>query len=167
MIPNPAVQADSFLTLHYRLSGGMGDVINTFLGHPATLSMGTGQLAPALENLLLGLHEGAQHVFDINQQDAHNGGATHPFGQHQPQMVQWLAYSELLAMGDATEKYTVGDVLHFPTPDGLGQFAGLVLAVKHDTTPDLSKKPSAIQLDFNHPLAGKSLVFEVKILGVL
>ena len=49
----PTVQADSFLTLHYRLSGASGDVINTFAGKPATLSLGTGELAPAVEAKLL------------------------------------------------------------------------------------------------------------------
>lgn len=33
---------DSFLTLHYRLAGAHGDVINTFGALPATLSMGSG-----------------------------------------------------------------------------------------------------------------------------
>ena len=45
----PVVQADSFLTLHYRLSGPQGDVIDTFLEQPATLSLGNGELSPAIE----------------------------------------------------------------------------------------------------------------------
>ncbi|HET9206114.1 MAG TPA: peptidylprolyl isomerase, partial [Burkholderiaceae bacterium] len=45
----------SFLTLHYRLAGPDGtDVINTFGARPATLSLGAGQLAPAMEALLIG-----------------------------------------------------------------------------------------------------------------
>ena len=43
------VRPDSFLTLHYRLSGADGDVINTFAESPATLQMGSGMLAEALE----------------------------------------------------------------------------------------------------------------------
>ena len=54
----PVVKVDSFLTLHYRLSGEHGDVINTFGGQPATLSMGDGALAEPLEQRLLGLAEG-------------------------------------------------------------------------------------------------------------
>ena len=38
----PTVQPGSFLTLHYRLAGPAGDVINTFTDKPATLSLGTG-----------------------------------------------------------------------------------------------------------------------------
>jgi FKBP-type peptidyl-prolyl cis-trans isomerase SlpA len=54
------IEPGSFLTLHYRLAGPDGaDVVNTFGGKPATLSLGTGQLAPALERHLIGLEEGA------------------------------------------------------------------------------------------------------------
>jgi len=51
----PRVQAGSFLTLHYRLGGSGGDIINTFEGKPATLSLGTGELSPAMEACLIGL----------------------------------------------------------------------------------------------------------------
>ena len=60
------VDASSFLTLHYRLSSVHGqDFVNTFEGQPATLSLGSGQLSPALEQRLLGLEEGAQQTFDL------------------------------------------------------------------------------------------------------
>jgi FKBP-type peptidyl-prolyl cis-trans isomerase SlpA len=50
------IEPGSFLTLHYRLAGPDGaDVINTFGDKPATLSLGTGQLAPAMEARLIGL----------------------------------------------------------------------------------------------------------------
>ena len=54
----PRVQAGSFLTLHYRLAGPAGDIINTFEGKPATLSLGAGDLAPANEQRLIGVAEG-------------------------------------------------------------------------------------------------------------
>ena len=61
----PSVQAGSFLTLHYRLSGPAGDVINTFADKPATLSLGTGELSPAVEQRLLGLCEGTRATFEL------------------------------------------------------------------------------------------------------
>ena len=61
------VQPGSFLTLHYRLAGPAGDIINTFDGKPATLSLGAGELSPAVENLLLGLPEGAHTSFEAVQ----------------------------------------------------------------------------------------------------
>ena len=39
MQATPTIEASSFLTLHYRLSGPQGDIINTFGGPPATLSL--------------------------------------------------------------------------------------------------------------------------------
>jgi len=54
MASDPArVQPDSFLTLHYRLSGPGGEVVSTFGGKPATLSLGAGALAPGMEQRLL------------------------------------------------------------------------------------------------------------------
>ena len=72
-------------------------------------------------------------------------------------MQQWVKRSLLAKLGDPLEVYTVGDVVQFPTPNGQGHYAGTVMEVSE----------SAVQFDFNHPLAGHSVVFEVKVLGVL
>ena len=57
------VQPGSFLTLHYRLAGPDGaDIVNTFADKPATLSLGTGELAAALEQRLLGWPRHARGV---------------------------------------------------------------------------------------------------------
>ena len=143
------VDPGSFLTLHYRLAGPQGDVVSTFGGKPATLTLGTGELSPAVEERLVGLEEGAHASFDLP------AGAA--FGERNPDMVQWLARRELDSMGDPNERYEVGDVVQLPTPDGLGQFAGTVAELGED----------AILFDFNHPLAGQPVTFEVQIIGVL
>ena len=144
------VEPGSFLTLQYRLAGPQGDVVNTFGGKPATLSLGAGELSPVLEQRLVGLAEGARAAFDIPAGEA--------FGERNPDMIQWLARKELDAMGDPQERYAVGDVIHLPTPDGQGQFAAVVQAVRDD---------GALRLDFNHPLAGQPVTFEVQVIGVL
>ena len=144
------VEPGSFLTLHYRLAGPQGDVVNTFGGKPATLSLGAGELSPVVEQRLVGLAEGARAAFDIPAGEA--------FGERNPDMIQWLARKELDAMGDPQERYAVGDVIHLPTPDGQGQFAAVVQAVRED---------GALRLDFNHPLAGQPVTFEVQVIGVL
>ena len=144
------VEPGSFLTLHYRLAGPQGDVVNTFGGKPATLSLGAGELSPVLEQRLVGLAEGARAAFDIPAGEA--------FGERNPDMIQWLARKELDAMGDPQERYAVGDVIHLPTPDGQGQFAAVVQSVRDD---------GALRLDFNHPLAGQPVTFEVQLIGVL
>ncbi|MDE2430609.1 MAG: peptidylprolyl isomerase, partial [Burkholderiales bacterium] len=62
----PVVTADSYLTLHYRLATLEGDdIISTFHESPATLQMGTGQLAPQLEEALLGLEEGTHTTQEL------------------------------------------------------------------------------------------------------
>lgn len=144
------VEPGSFLTLHYRLAGPQGDVINTFGGKPATLSLGAGELSPAMEERLLGLAEGAQATFDIPPGEA--------FGQRNPDMVQWLPRKELDSLGDPDERYAAGEVVQLPTPDGQGQFAAVVLEVRGD---------GALRLDFNHPLAGQPVTFQVHLIGVL
>jgi FKBP-type peptidyl-prolyl cis-trans isomerase SlpA len=137
------IQEGSFLTLHYRLAGPDGaDVINTFADKPATLSLGAGQLAPAMEQRLLGLPEGA------------HGEA---FGDRNPELLQRVKLALLHELGDPDAEYGVGDVVQFPTPDGQGAYAGVVREVGADW----------LLFDFNHPLAGKPVRFEVHVLGVL
>ena len=144
------VQPGSFLTLHYRLAGPDGlDVVNTFTQGPATLSLGTGQLAPAIEAHLIGLPEGAHESFDLAP------GAA--FGARNPDMQQRVKLSLLRELGDPEAQYGVGDVVQFPTPDGNAGYAGVV----RECGPDW------LLFDFNHPLAGQPVRFEVKLLGVL
>ena len=145
------VQEGSFLTLHYRMSGPGGQVIiDTFDGQPATLSLGSGQLSPAIEQHLIGLEEGSRHVIELDDGEA--------FGERQPDMVQWVARRLLNELGDAHEQYVAGDVVQFPTPDGLDSYAGSVVEVRED---------GAVLFDFNHPLAGQPVRFEVQLIGVL
>ena len=144
------VEPASFLTLHYRLAGPQGDIINTFSEKPATMSLGSGTLSPALEQRLLGLAEGTRVVMEIPAGEA--------FGDHIAEMQQWVARKLLNELGDPTEKYVAGDVVQFPTPDGLGSYAGTVLQVNEE---------GAVLFDFNHPLAGQPVTFEVELIGVL
>ena len=144
------VHAGSFLTLHYRLAGPQGDVIITFDDKPATLSLGAGELSPALEQRLLGLSEGMRTTFHLPAGEA--------FGERNPEMQQWVARKLLNDFGDPDEQYQVGDVVQFPTPDGQGSYAGAVLQVRED---------GAVLFDFNHPLAGQPVSFEVHIIGAL
>jgi FKBP-type peptidyl-prolyl cis-trans isomerase SlpA len=144
------VQPGSFLTLHYRLAGPAGDIINTFDDKPATLSLGSGELSPAVEQRLVGLEEGVRAVFELPPGEA--------FGERKADMVQWVARKLLTALGDPLEHYSVGEVVQFPTPDGQGSYAGAVREVRED---------GAVLFDFNHPLASQPVTFEVLVIGVL
>jgi FKBP-type peptidyl-prolyl cis-trans isomerase SlpA len=144
------VRPGSFLTLHYRLAGPDGaDVINTFDGKPATLSLGSGQLAPAMEARLIGLAEGTRAVFDLPAGEA--------FGERNAQLLQKVRLELLREHGDPDAQYAVGDVVQFPTPDGQGAYAGVVRETGEGW----------LLFDFNHPLAGQPVRFEVDLLGVL
>ncbi len=145
------VQPGSFLTLHYRLAGPAGDVINTFNDKPATLTLGNGELSPALEQRLLGLEEGTRASFDLAAGEA--------FGPRNAEMQQWVARQMLSELGDPDEQYAIGDVATFPTPDGQGSYAGTVIEVR--------ESDGAVRFDFNHPLAGQPVTFEVEVIGAL
>ena len=148
-LPN-RVQPGSFLTLHYRLAGPDGRaVVDTFADKPATLSLGSGQLAPAIEQRLLGLEEGAEAQFELP------AGAA--FGERNPEMLQRVKLSLLHQLGDPEAEYAVGDVVEFPTPDGQGAYAGVVR----------EQGEGWLLFDFNHPLAGQAVRFDVKLLGVM
>ena len=146
---NTTIGPESFLTLHYRLSGPQGDVINTFHDKPATLSMGSGELSASVEQRLMGLSEGAHTRFELAAGEA--------FGERNPDMVQWVSKRALREFGDPHEEYAVGDVVQFPAPTGQGSFAG---AVQQVTDED-------VLFDFNHPLAGQPVTFEVHVIGIL
>ncbi|GAP38031.1 FKBP-type peptidyl-prolyl cis-trans isomerase [Piscinibacter sakaiensis] len=144
------VQPGSFLTLHYRLCGPDGSaVVDTFGESPATLSVGAGELSPAVEGRLIGLAEGAHERFELAAGEA--------FGPRNPELVQRVARRLLAELGDPDERYAVGDVVRFPTPDGQGAYAGVVRELGGDW----------VLFDFNHPLAGQPVSFEVQLIGVL
>jgi FKBP-type peptidyl-prolyl cis-trans isomerase SlpA len=139
----------SFLTLHYRLSGPQGDIINTFGGLPATLTLGSSELSPALEHRLLGLHEGDRQTFEVPAGEA--------FGQRNPELIQWVSRKLLAELGDPNETYVAGEVVQFPAPGGQGSMAGAVRQVT----------ANQVLFDFNHPLADQPVRFEVHIIGIL
>jgi FKBP-type peptidyl-prolyl cis-trans isomerase SlpA len=144
------VQPSSFLTLHYRLTGPDGTaVVDTFGTQPATLSLGCGQLAPAIEARLLGLAEGTRAVFELP------AGAA--FGERNPELLQRVKRSLLRELGDPEADHALGDVVEFPTPDGSATYAGVVRERADDW----------LLFDFNHPLAGLPVRFELELLGVL
>ena len=149
---NPSVfvvTPTSYLTLHYRLASVDGNnIVSTFEEKPATLQLGTGQLAPFLEACLIGMQEGAHTVFELPPEKA--------FGPRNPNLIQRLSRATLDENSGGGDEYAVGDLIEFNAPSG-GQFAGVLRVIDAD---------SAV-FDFNHPLAGQTVKFEVQIIGIL
>jgi FKBP-type peptidyl-prolyl cis-trans isomerase SlpA len=139
------VSPDSLVTLHYRLATADDTpLVSTFDASPATLQLGNGELAPPLEACLDGLPLGERHVFLLEPEQA--------FGPHNPDLVQRLARADLPRGGEVA----VLSMIEFAGPDG-ARFTGLVRELDAE---------SAL-LDFNHPLAGKAIRFEVEVVGIL
>jgi FKBP-type peptidyl-prolyl cis-trans isomerase SlpA len=110
--------------------------------------LGTGQLAPFLEERLMGLSEGAEQTFILTPEQS--------FGFHNPELLQRVSRTTLRKNSQLGEEYRVGDVVEFAAPGG-GRFAGVLLEVNEDDA----------LFDFNHPLAGQTLRFDVRIIGIL
>ena len=139
------VSPDSYLTLHYSLADVDGsEHVSTFDLSPATLQMGSGQLAETLERCLLGMAAGQRQVFQLSADDA--------FGAHNPRLVERIARSAL----PPEIELRVNSLIEFSAPDG-GGFAGFLRELS-DT--------SAL-FDFNHPLAGKPVRFEVEVIAIM
>lgn len=148
-LPQPVVTQDAYLTLHYRLASADGvDMISTFSGTPSTLQLGHGQLAPFLEECLLGLSEGVHQVFDLPPEKA--------FGPRNPELIQRVSRATLEENSAFDAEYKVGDLVDFAAPSG-GRFAGVLREIDEQ----------GALFDFNHPLAGQPVRFEVKIIGIL
>ncbi len=110
--------------------------------------MGLGQLAEPLERCLLGLAQGAHGTFDLPAGQA--------FGDRNPALVQRVTRAMLDANAEPGTDWTPGDLVDFPAPDG-SRYAGVLKAIDE----------RGAVFDFNHPLAGRPIRFEVRIIGVL
>ena len=139
------VKSDSFLTLHYRVTTDDGEeFLNTFDMSPATLMMGSGQLADTLESCLIGLEEGTQTGFDLPPEKA--------FGLPTDRLIERISLSALPAGMELKEN----SVVEFTAPNG-SAFSGFLRELTD--THGL--------FDFNHPLAGKYIRFDVHLIGVM
>ena len=131
------------VTLHFALRLENGDTVDsTFDKSPATFKVGDGSLLPGFEAALFGFKAGDKRELQILPENA--------FGQPNPQNVQIIARSQfndmelseglLVIFNDAANTELPGVVKAFDDEQGT--------------------------IDFNHPLAGKTLTFDVEIFEV-
>ncbi|AJP58502.1 peptidylprolyl isomerase [Pandoraea vervacti] len=148
-VATPVVQDNSYLTLHYRIGAPDGaDIVNTFEGTPATLQLGGGQMAPTLEQAMLGMAVGERRRIELAPEQA--------FGPRNPELLQRVSMKTLQENSNFGEEYSVGDLVEFNAPSG-GRYAGILRELGDGWA----------LFDFNHPLAGQPIVFEVQIIGIL
>ena len=134
---------DMQVTLHFSLSLGNGEQVDsTFDKQPATFKVGDGNLLPGFEQQLFGLKAGDKRTFQIAPEQG--------FGQHNPQNVQIMPRSQF---------------------EGMELSEGLLVIFNDAAKTELPGVVKAfddrqVTVDFNHPLAGKALTFDVEIFDV-
>jgi FKBP-type peptidyl-prolyl cis-trans isomerase SlpA len=134
---------DTGLRLVYRLSLSDGTLIEEAAAEdPLCFDMGDGTLAGGLEDRLLGLEFGREYRFTLLPGD----WCPLPDAAN----IHWLPRA---IFSTAAEPHP-GRVIEFSLPDGsIGP--GRVLAVEAER----------VQVDFNHPLAGLTLLWTVRVLA--
>ncbi|HLS98405.1 MAG: FKBP-type peptidyl-prolyl cis-trans isomerase [Porticoccaceae bacterium] len=132
------------VTLHFSLALDDGTLVDSTFGRePAVFEVGDGSLLPGYEDALLGLRAGDETQFDMKPE--------HGFGQHNPNNIQTMARADF----DPGLTLEAGLVLSFADANR-AELPGVVVDFDEET----------VTVDFNHPLAGRDIVFRVAILAV-
>ena len=136
------IETGMSVTLHFSLGLEGGHIIDSnFESEPATFSVGDGNLLPGFESTLMGLVNGDEREFTIPPEQA--------FGQHNPQNVQAVERGNF-----DQEELELGAMFSFQNGDG--ELPGVIVDVDDND----------VMIDFNHPLAGKNIIFQVKIIDI-
>lgn len=138
------VGTQSKVTLHFELAMSDGSVVDsTFERTPATFCYGDGNLLPGVEKKLLGMGVGETKTFQLNPEDA--------FGQGNPANIQRIDRSSF-ARDMVLEE---GMVISFADAQK-AELPGVIQSVGE----------SEVVVNFNHPLAGRTLQFTAEIIAV-
>jgi len=134
---------DRQVTLHFALKLESGEVVDSTEGKaPATFRVGDGNLLPGFEVALYGFKAGDKRSLQIEPENA--------FGQPNPQNVQVMPRGQFQDM-----ELSEGLLIIFNDAAN-AELPGVVKAFDEQQ----------VTIDFNHPLAGKTLNFEVEIIEV-
>ena len=135
-----AILKDSVVSIHYTLRDEKGNVTDTSQGaNPLQFLFGRGVVIKGLENALLGKTVGESFNVKIPPEDA--------YGLEVMENIQTVPLSQF----QETDKLVVGTRLQLN--DG--------------TVAEVTKiENEMVSLDFNHPLAGKTLDFDVSVEAV-
>ncbi|TCJ15373.1 peptidylprolyl isomerase [Parasulfuritortus cantonensis] len=131
------------VTLHYRIASYGQEIADTFPNAPESFSVGAGDIDARLEQNLIGLAEGERRTLELMPWQA--------FGERDEDLVQDLPRHEFPADAELEPERQVD----FELPNGQ-VLTGTILAVED----------AVVRIDFNHPLAGLPIEFDVQILAI-
>ena len=135
----------SLVTLHYRLGLTDDSILeDSFDDEPMTVQLGDGGIAKGLELSLLGLEPDDVQTVDIGPELA--------FGYADETLLRAMPRSEF----DPDIELEEGLIIEFSTADG-NTLPGTILRFDDQE----------VQVDLNHPLAGQTIRYSVKILEVV
>ena len=138
------VGPETRITLYFSLSLEDGsEVDSNFNSEPATCTFGDGKLLPGFESVLIGLTTGDKRIFFIEPE---NG-----FGQNNPNNIQEFPRKNFSDIEDMRE----GLMISFADAN-CAELPGVLSDIGEET----------VEVDFNHPLAGHTIKFEVEIISV-
>ncbi len=142
------VEKESTISIHFSLNlGDMTPVDGTELDQPMTFSIGDGTMIPALEDVILGMHEGETRQVRLPPREA--------FGFPEENNYHWMAKDKFEFIEDQESRLTVGMMIEFDTENN-EQVPGIIKEIQADK----------VLLDFNHPLAGHELNFSVQLVQI-
>ncbi|MCZ4059324.1 FKBP-type peptidyl-prolyl cis-trans isomerase [Pantoea sp. LMR881] len=140
-----SVQRDSAVLVHFALKLEDGSTAESTRanGKPALFRLGDGSLSAALEQALLGLKAGEKHNFTLAPEDA--------FGGVSPDLIRYFSRRDFIDAGEPE----VGAIMLFSGRGG-SEMPGVIREVSGDS----------ITVDFNHPLAGHRVQFDIEVLEI-
>ena len=142
------VEQNKFVSVDYKLTvdGQIAD--QSHPEHPLEFIFGTGMLLPKFEEAIMGKEPGESVSFTLEAKDG--------YGEIIPEAIVELPKTVFMMDGKVAEDILfVGSQIPMATADGQ-HMMGVVKEVKEET----------VMMDFNHPMAGKTLNFDVTVVEV-
>ena len=138
------IERNSRVTLYYRIGLTDDQILeDNFDDEPITVQLGQDEMAEGLELALIGLQEGDEQTIDI--------GPDLAFGYVDETLFRALPRAEF----DPDIQLEPGLIIEFATEDG-ETLPGTILEHNEDE----------VRVDLNHPLAGQTVRYSVKIVAV-
>ncbi|MCK4444262.1 MAG: peptidylprolyl isomerase [Thermoplasmata archaeon] len=140
-----AVENGNKVKIEYKGTLDDGTIFDSSEAHsePLEFEMGAGQVIPGFEDAVMGMNKGEEKIFKLQPDEA--------YGDHNPELIKAVPRDQM----PADQEPEAGMMLITELPDG-AKLPAVITEVTDET----------VTIDLNHPLAGKALTFEIKIVDV-